>query len=295
MTATTTLSPCLSRTNAPDEFIVSNAEVDQMVDELLKVQSSWDKNEIHNLSKAWIRAVMSQPYKKNKDQRRPFDYSKKKLIDYLDWRNQSCITCQISHHLGDDGKDIAKLGSNKNDLYWYGVDGEGSPILWLVYGRDSNFDGINVKNQMEATALVIQAGLDAMPPNIHNFTFVVLFDKLNPMKALKKPTLAPEFIKTFMRICPDRLKQCIFVTGSLGHVFYKLVHRLAPTSIMNKVVEARSRAEASKVLIDTNSVKECELPNFMGGSFVHEDKITSHFPTMIEGINVAMKGATRSR
>lgn len=62
------------------EFTVSDEEVGQMIDELLK-DRHWDQNEVKNLPRAWIRAIMGRPFKKNKKERRPFDYSKNKLMD----------------------------------------------------------------------------------------------------------------------------------------------------------------------------------------------------------------------
>ena len=107
---------------------------------------------------------------------------------------------------------------------------------------------------------------------------------------MKKPGLAPAFIKTFMTICPDRLKRAYMVTGTIGHIFYKLADTLAPASIMNKVVETRSREDAAKQMVNERIVSEEEVPEFMGGKYVHDKQITLNFPTMIRSITLAMKG-----
>lgn len=280
--------PCAA-TKLPStlEFDVKDEEVDNMIDELSKAQR-WNKDDIEYLSKAWIRAVMSQPYKKKKHMRRPFEYSKKKLAEYLDWRTRSCITSKISHHLNSDGEEFAKLTKSPGSLYWYGTDNEGSPILWYHSDLMKFDEAMEVKDEMEVTSLVIQAAIDAMPANIHNFNFVICFDIFNPMKALRHPNLAPAFIKTFMRICPDRLKRGVFLTGTLGHVFYKLAKRLASSSIMDKVIETRSREETANFFVSEGLVGEHQVPTFMGGTYAHDDKITKCFPTMIDEIKKTM-------
>ena len=278
------------------EFAVSDEEVRQMIDELLK-DKRWDQNEVNNLPRAWIRAIMGRPFKKNKKERRPFDYSKNKLMDYLDWRKKSAITSKISHHLNSDGTEIASLtASIRPAFYWYGTDSDGAPILWYHADR-FNFKGSIVKNDMEVSALVMQAGLDAMVASNHHvydINFVILFDVFNPLEAMRKPTLAPAFVKLFMRIFPDRLKRGIFLTGTLGHVFYKIAKQIAPSNIMDKVSEVQSREEASKLLIHDKIVEEDKIPTFLGGTHDHNEEIVGHFPSMIKKISADMMSFTSS-
>lgn len=270
---------------------VSDGEVNRMMGSLSSKEDAKDcyewSDEVNNLSREWVRAVMSQPYKRNKQKRRPFDYSRKKLIEYLLWRKKTDITSKISHHLNSDGSAMARLTTSHGSLYWHGVDSEGSPILW--YHADKTcFDSAVVKNEIECSSLVIQAGLDAMPVKTYRINFVICFDIFSPLKAMKKPNLAPAFIKLFMKICPDRLKKAYMVTGSLGHVFYKVADTLASASIMDKVVETRSREETARMMIRDGVVSNDEVPIFMGGKYVHDEQITLNFPTMIRSINVAM-------
>lgn len=298
--------------------LVTDDEVFKMVEALSK--EDFDVDEVHKLSKTWIKAVMNQPYKKNKLVRRPFEYSKKKLMDYLTWRKKSHITSKIAYNLAykkndhNDGSCNTKSSSNQDlinhhkdkkkqqlhiattaspgALYWYGTDNEGSPILWYLANL-TRFEKVNVKNEMECTSLVIQAALDIMPSGIHDFTFIILFDVFNPLKAMMKPNLAPAFIKTFLTICPDRLKQAVMVTGTIGHVFYELAKRLAPGNVMDKVVETKSRERAGELLVTNGIVKKEEIPDFMGGTFSHDKQITTEFPANISAIKDAMEDSTK--
>lgn len=246
-------------------------------------------NEVRRLSIEWIRAVMGQRYKKNKQKRRPFEYSEKKLIEYLLWRKKTNITSKIAQHINSDGSGVAKLTTSQGCFYWCGVDSEGSPNLW--YRADKQcFDSAIIQNEMERAALVMQAGLDAMPTKTCTINFIICFDVFNLLKAMKKPGLAPAFIKAFITICPDRLKRAYMVTGNIGHMFYKLAVSLAPASIMSKVVETRSREDAARQMVNEGIVSEEEVPEFMGGECVHDEQITLNYPTMIRSITLAMKG-----
>jgi hypothetical protein len=153
-----------------------------------------------------------------------------------------------------------------------------------------NFGSTIIQNEMEASSLVMQAGLDAMPAKTYNINFIMCFDAFNLLKAMKKPGIYSAFIKTFMRICPDRLKRAYLFTSTIGHMFYKVADTLVPASIMNKVVETRSCEDAAKQMVVEGIVSEEEVPEFMGGKYVHDKQITLNFPTMIRSITLAMKG-----
>lgn len=278
----------MSKSHASTTFPVSDEEVIRMIASLSSSEEvcEW-ADEVQHLSKEWVRAIMSQQYKRNKKERRPFDYSRKKLIENLLWRKKTDITSKIALHMNSDGSEIAKLTTSPGCLYWHGVDSEGSPILW--YRADKQcFDSAVVKNQIEWSSLIMQAGLDAMPTNTYSINFVICFDVFNPLKAMKKPNLAPAFIKLFMKICPDRLKRAYMVTGSIGHVFYKVADALAPASIMDKCVETRSREDTARMMVSDGVVSDDEVPTFMGGEYVHDEQITLNFPTNIRSIDAAM-------
>jgi hypothetical protein len=304
-----------NNTQEHSNFVVKDDEVIQMIDILSK---DFDTDEVRKLSKTWIRAVMSQPYHKNKLERRPFEYSNKKLSDYLTWREKSKITNKITLHLshhnnkinrghGDNtsgrhttcaaeslssSSDTKKVATtvSPGSLYWFGTDNEGSPNLWYRADR-TLFEKVNVNNEMEWTSVVIQAALDIMPENTHNFNFVILFDKYDPLKAMRKPNLGPAFVKTFMMSYPDRLKRGFMVTGTLGHIFYKMAKGIAPASIMDKVTETRSREVTAQLLVKEGILNdENEVPDFMGGTFIHDNEIITNYSAMIKGIRLAMFG-----
>ena len=270
---------------SPSSFLVTDEEVNQMIEVLSKQEEL--KDEVQYLSEAWVRAVMSQPYKNKQHQRRPFEYSQKKLMEYLTWRKESSITSKIAYHLDSDGTELANNTVSNGCFYWHGVDNEGSPILWYLANL-TQFDKSIVKNEMENTSILLQTVLDMMPPHIYNINFVICFDVFNPMKAMKRPNFAPVFIKTFMKICPDRLKSACMVTGTIGHVFYKVAKTVAPKSLMDKVTETRSREDAAGVLIEAGVLSEKEVPDFMGGTFVHDEEITKNYPNMMKAIKAAM-------
>ena len=275
-----------------NQFVATDEDVNRMTTELFKA-NRWDDCEIRSLSNAWVRAVMSQPSKKNKDEPRPFVYSKSKISEYLDWRKETSITSKMSRHtikggVHDGERVFTDLFGSKNTLYWHGADTEGRPNLWF-YADNVSYDNVVVADRMEASALVIQAGLDAMPPHIYNFNFVVFVDRYS-LKAMLLPRLTTEFLKLFLKICPDRLKRCCVVTDTMGHLLYKLFLRVGPASFMEKTSEVKSRKKASKMLMDMKIFKdEDEVPTFMGGTLVHDEKITGSLPKMIEEVSAAME------
>lgn len=271
-------------------FDVTDAECDEMIEALSsnhQNSSSWSE-EVKFLSRPWVKAIMSQPYRKNKKIRRPFDYSKEKIEQYLAWRHESNITDKISHYMihGDEVKHL-KPTIGGADLYWYGVDKEGCPIMWYRADR-TNFD-VDYKKADLHTALVIQAVLDRMPGDIHKINFVVCLDQYNTFQAMRRPKLGQNSIHTFMKICPDRLKACYFITGGLGSFFFKLVEKLAPQSIMSKVTKCKSRKQAAEFLVSDEVLTEGEVPSFMGGNLEHDEQIIMNYPLMIKKIEDAMK------
>ena len=86
-------------------FDVTDEECDEMFQALSQDTNVPWHEEVEYLSRSWVKAVMSQPYRKNKNIRRPFDYAKKKIVDYLDWRAKNNITEEIAYYSAlEDGK-----------------------------------------------------------------------------------------------------------------------------------------------------------------------------------------------
>ena len=274
-------------------FEVTEAECDEMIEALSQENASW-KEEVKYLSRSWVKAIMAKPDKKNKDKRRPFDYAKKKIVDNLAWREEFGVSDQIAHYLSlEDGEGFNDLTANSHDLYWYGVDKDGSPNLWYRADK-TNFRSVQPKKSNKAVGLMIQAALDRMPASLHNINVIICFDEYNTFQAMKKPTLGPNFIKTFIKVCPDRLKSAYFVTGGLGTVFYNLSKKLAPSSIMDKVVRYKSRDEAAESLVINSVLTDIEVPTFMGGTHVQDEKIIQNYSVMIRTIEETMHAKVSS-
>lgn len=297
-TSSTTSDTETAITTQKTPFPVSDEEIDQMIKAVADAKSrdpSWVNEAKHHLSRSWVRAIMGKPYKKDKSKRRPFDYSKKKLLDYIEWRQETNITEKIAYHInkGDDNTEYQDLNAGSKDLYWHGTDNEGSPILW--YRADATeFRKCSVAKMQEIACLVIQGAIDQMPETVHSINFVILFDKFDVIGSLGKLKLASNFIKAFMMICPDRLKRAYFVTGNIGHVFLKIANSIAPKNIMNKVVEYKSREAAALALVEDRVISDnIYVPDFMGGSYLHDEKIQTNFGTMMARISSDMRGAMR--
>lgn len=275
-----------------NKFDVTDEECDEMFQALSQEESSWHE-EVKYLSRSWVKAVMSQPYRKNKKIRRPFDYAKKKIVDYLDWRAKNNITKEIAYYSAlEDGKEFTKvLKAGGHDLYWYGTDKDGCPNLW--YRADITiFEKLEVKKTPKASALIMQAALDKMPSNIHNFNFIVVFDKFNVFKAMSKPSAAPAFVRTFLKISPDRLKSAYFITGGAGGFFFDIAAKIAPASVMDKTTKCKSREEAAELLQRDGILKPEEIPTFMGGGYEQDENIMKNYSCMVAEIEKAMYNKT---
>lgn len=180
--------------------------------------------------------------------------------------------------------------TSPGSFYWYGVDNDGAPVLWYKANL-TQFDKTNVKNEIEYASLILHGVLDALPPQgpIHDLNFVILFDDYNPVKAMSRPTMAPEFIKMLMVTCPDRLKRAVMVTGTVGNVFYNVAKGIAPSNIIDKVVVTKSRVKAARLIVEQGIVSSKEfVPDFMGGTYVHDEHRTVNYSAMIKAMRLTM-------
>lgn len=295
-------------------FPVASREIDQMI--LTLIQENLDlQDEIKELSRSWVVAVMGQPSKKDRTQPRSFDYSKKKILNVLKWRQENRL-------LASDLKDRIDVDGNpKQDsryafefgcgcFYWYGTDVDGCPNLW--YREDLNrWEDVNVDRRMEYMGLVIQSAINAMPPNIHNLNFILLIDGFNPIHAVRHPRLGLTFLQTFMKCCPDRLKRAVMVTGTTGQIFYNVAKKFAPKSLVDKITVMRNRSMAGSFMIEKGIIgrgsssiypldsssslssagegeKDVGLPTFLGGETVHEEEMTKNLPLMLADLKERM-------
>ena len=208
--------------------------------------------------------------------------------------------------------------SSPGSFYWYGTDIEGSPILWYLADQ-FDFKKANVKDDMDYSAHVIDEGLKSMPTKSQGMIFVICFDKFDTLKAIKRPNLAPAFIRTFMKslskasqeqggkeatqeqfdlgkacqgeagVHSTRLKKAYFVTGTIGHIFYKLAKSLAPTHITDRIVEVRSREDAARLLVKDGVIEEKNIPTFLGGSYLQDEITRKEYYTMMKAITKEMR------
>jgi hypothetical protein len=154
---------------------------------------------------------------------------------------------------------------------------------------------MNVKNEMEFTSLIMTAAFDVMPQHIYNINFIMILDECKSKDVLKRPNLVPAFIRIMMTVCPDRLKRAYVIAGSVGQLCYNVAKRVAPPSIMGKVLLSRSRLKVAKELVEDGVLRKDQIPQFMGGTFIHDEQITKNYLQMIEALKVQMQNSsTRS-
>ena len=139
---------------------------------------------------------------------------------------------------------------------------------------------------MQYTDLVLKYVLQKMPAEYTNLNFVLLLDDFSPMQMLKNPRIGPAFLKSFVKSCPsDCFKRAVMITGTTGHVFYNIVKGIAPRTFVNKITVVRSREVAAPLLVEMGIVgNKDEIPTFLGGDFVHVDKVTKSLSGMASSL-----------
>ncbi len=103
-------------------FPVTNNDIDRMIHTL--TQENFElKDEIKQLSRSWIAAVMGQSPKNDQTHPRSFDYSKKNIYEVLKWRQENgLLVSEIQGRIDTDsdpkqgGKYVHNLGFGC--LYW---------------------------------------------------------------------------------------------------------------------------------------------------------------------------------
>jgi len=182
-----------------------------------------------------------------------------------------------------------ELLSNEFDtgsLYWYTKDQDGSPTLWYRVDR-MEWTSIVFKKRMQYTDVVLQSVLQKMPTEYTNMNFVLLLDDFSPMQMIKNPRIGPAFLKSFIKSCPsDCLKRAVMVTGTTGHIFYNIIKSIAPKSLVSKITVVKSREVAAPLLVKMGIIGDKdEIPTFLGGDFVHDDKLTKSLSGMLSSLN----------
>ncbi len=104
-------------------FPVTSKDVDLMLHSLSQEHVEM-QDEIKQLSRTWVAAVMGQPSKQDKSQPRSFEYSKQKISDVLKWRQENeLLASDVQERITTDG-DPKKQGSkyirelNSGSFYW---------------------------------------------------------------------------------------------------------------------------------------------------------------------------------
>jgi len=174
------------------------------------------------------------------------------------------------------------------------------------------WENVDLQSRIAYSSLVLQSAINNMPPHIHRLNFILLLDKLNPVNALKHPRLGPQFLHTFMKCCPDRLKQAVMVTGTTGRIFYNMTKALAPKSLVDKIEVFNDRRTAGRFMIkkkilhcvhsrictmsseettDDLLIEDLLLPSFLGGSLKHDEDIAKNLPLMLAELSKGMNSS----
>lgn len=180
---------------------------------------------------------------------------------------------------------------NTGSFYWFGRDQDGTPTLWYRIDR-MDWDNIVFKKRMQYTDLVLKSVLQKMPSDLYeneennapnNMNFVLLLDDFSPIQMLKHPKIGPAFLKSFVKTCPGNcLKSAVMVTGTTGHVFYKIVKGIASKSFVSKISVVHSRDAAASMLVEKGIVRsKHELPTFLGGNMEHHGSVTKSLSGMV--------------
>lgn len=172
------------------------------------------------------------------------------------------------------------------------------------------WDNVDLKKRTAYSALLLQSVINAMPPDIHSLNFILLLDGFNPINVVRYPRLGPNFLQTFMKCCPDRLKQAVMVTGTTGRVFYNIAKTIAPKNLVDKITVFNDRRAAGEFLIKngilttsaaasrtrtvfenngaSSSPHNVPLPTFLGGTSEHEEQVTKSLPLMLSRLSDEM-------
>mmetsp|Transcript_12782 Transcript_12782/g.14423 ORF Transcript_12782/g.14423 Transcript_12782/m.14423 type:complete len:288 (-) Transcript_12782:128-991(-) len=272
-------------------YHISDAEVSQMIEAVCS-NTDFNDDDTKHINRRWVKAVMSQPYSEDKTIRRPFEYSQKKIEKHIKWRKENRVNSLMSTYLSQQPSDEdneLQFEIDQGAFYWYGVDNERSPNVWLALDDKGNWrSNFDEERKLKCAYLYLQAAFDVMPPDVHNVNVILLLDKFPLSEVIKHPTFAVKFLKNFMVSSPDRLKRAVLVTGNLVNVFYKVAKRLAPKNVLSKIKVFRSREEAASYLASKKIVKNVNEVPFAREGKMHEDEITKSFSSMIGAIEKQM-------
>mmetsp|Transcript_12973 Transcript_12973/g.19453 ORF Transcript_12973/g.19453 Transcript_12973/m.19453 type:complete len:285 (-) Transcript_12973:130-984(-) len=265
-------------------FQTSVEEVDQMIVELTSTEAI--RSEVASLSKTWIKNVMSQPSKKNKDARRSFEYSKKKLETYLLWRKENNISELVQANILGTDKEFLEDVAEKS-LYWYGVDRQGRPILWEIFER-FDWKNLNTERKLKYYMLLFETIFHVMPPEIDSVCVVAITDGIPYLRAINKPRFFFDVAKLFTKVFPDRLGGFYGLANAATLAVFQLLKPVLPAKVRNKM-QFYNREKMRQELLHNLLPEGEDLPDFLGGSVIHDEEVIGTFSRMISSIKSDMK------
>ena len=84
-------------------FSIDPIEIDRLIAALIRENPDL-KNDIEKISRKWVTQVMIQPSKNDKNQPRSFEYSKKKILNVIKWRQKNMLLdADIEKRIEADG------------------------------------------------------------------------------------------------------------------------------------------------------------------------------------------------
>lgn len=265
-------------------FHTSFEDVDRMIADLTSDEAI--RSEVSFLSKSWVKSVMSQPSKSNKDEKRSFEYSKKKLERYLLWRKENNVVDLVRANIqGTDQEFFVDIA--EKSLYWYGVDRQGRPILWERFER-FDWKRMNSERKLMYYILLFEAIFQVMPPEIDSICVVAITDGIPYLRAMSRPRFFIDIAKLFTNVFPDRLGGFYGLTNAATLAVSKILRPILPAKVRSKM-HFYTRAKMCHELLHTVLPEGEDLPDFLGGSVVHDEEVIGNFSRMIFSIESDMK------
>ena len=206
-------------------------------------------------SDEYIASVMGQPSKSREAGRRSFQYARTKLEHVLAWREEY----QPSRVKRVDVHRELQCGS----LYWNGYDVHGRPVLFVRAAR-KNYADLNVAKQVAMHVLMLETGVQFMPPGVTQF--VLCADASDLGLRSVSLSLMKALLRLMTKSYPDRLGVlCVAPVNTLVRLLFNGLKPLMPSGLKRKIVLASDATSALRGILPPAAV-----PDFLGGPASHE-------------------------
>lgn len=232
------------------------------------------------LSDAYILSVSSKPYSKDPTVRRPLEYSQEKLKQVMTWRAEAGapeMEDRLKLAAGPSNspdalaspemyqKSCAMVKSlNTGSTYWHGYTKDGRPILWIRTNRKPWYPDVDA--EVAALILMADAGIRSMPAGITDFCVIAESSYPPP----PNPSFMIALLKALVRGYPDRLHILYSApVSSIVQFVMGILLPLMPGRLASKVC-LLGTDEAKKTLVPLLLNGEKDLPDFLGGTAVHD-------------------------